>query len=91
MITKYTSEAALDFHTGKDEGHLHHAALADLVAMARSIFHQVGERIDQPELTTLVGFNLADGAFPQGSLIADAHGDLFATTARRGVRRRHGI
>ena len=40
MITKYTSEAALDFHTGKDE--VHHAQLANLAAMARSIFHQVG-------------------------------------------------
>jgi uncharacterized repeat protein (TIGR03803 family) len=86
MITKYTSEAALDFHTGKDEGHLHHAALADLVAMARSIFHQVGAtEVAQPELTTLVGFNLADGAFPQGSLIADAHGDLFGTTLQGGA------
>ena len=31
-----------DFHTSKDEGHLHHAELANLAAMARSIFHQVG-------------------------------------------------
>ena len=29
-----------DFHTSKDEGHLHHAELANLAAMARSIFHQ---------------------------------------------------
>ena len=40
MVTKYTSEAALDFHTDKDE--VHHAELANLAAMARSIFHQVG-------------------------------------------------
>jgi hypothetical protein len=31
-----------DFHTSKDEGHLHHAELPNLAAMARSIFHQVG-------------------------------------------------
>ena len=30
--------------------------------------------------TTLVTFNGADGALPQGSLIADANGDLFGTT-----------
>ena len=31
MITKYTSEAALDFHTDKDE--VHHAQLANLAAI----------------------------------------------------------
>ena len=30
--------------------------------------------------TTLVSFNGTDGASPVGSLIADAHGDLFGTT-----------
>ena len=30
--------------------------------------------------TTLVNFNRADGASPEGSLIADAAGDLFGTT-----------
>jgi uncharacterized repeat protein (TIGR03803 family) len=30
--------------------------------------------------TTLVGFNRADGAAPDGSLIADSKGDLFGTT-----------
>ena len=34
--------------------------------------------------TTLVSFNGADGRNPQGSLIADAHGDLFGTTAGPG-------
>ena len=31
--------------------------------------------------TTLVSFNETNGAFPQGSLIADANGDLFGTTS----------
>jgi hypothetical protein len=31
--------------------------------------------------TTLVSFNGTNGAAPHGSLIADAHGDLFGTTA----------
>ena len=35
--------------------------------------------------TTLVNFNGAKGATPTGSLIADAHGDLFGTTAGGGV------
>ena len=85
--TFYTSdEDATDFHTSNDEGHLHHAELANLAAMARSIFHQVGvTEVAQPELTTLVNFNGTDGANPLGSLIADAHGDLFGTTAFGGA------
>src|SRR5262249_26126702 len=52
--------------------------------MARSIFHQVGAtEVAQPELTSLVNFNGADGN-PSGSLIADAHGDLFGTTQNGG-------
>ena len=79
MITKYASEAALDFHTGTDE--VHHAQLANLAAMAGSILHQVGvTEVAQPELTTLVSFNGTDGAAPFAGLIADAHGDLFGTT-----------
>src|SRR5215813_15210818 len=75
-----------DFHTSKDEGHLHHAELANLAAMARSIFHQVGAtEVAQPELTTLVNFNGTDGSNPGGSLIADAHGDLIGTTIRGGA------
>ena len=35
--------------------------------------------------TTLVGFNETNGAFPEGSLIADASGDLFGTTAEGGA------
>jgi uncharacterized repeat protein (TIGR03803 family) len=35
-------------------------------------------------LTTLVGFNDADGAFPDGDLIADANGDLFGTSNGSG-------
>ena len=35
--------------------------------------------------TTLVSFSGANGAFPQGSLIADANGDLFGTTASGGA------
>ena len=35
--------------------------------------------------TTLVSFNGADGALPQGSLIADAKGDLFGATHRGGA------
>ena len=34
--------------------------------------------------TTLVSFNGANGADPHGSLIADANGDLFGTTAEAG-------
>jgi uncharacterized repeat protein (TIGR03803 family) len=84
MITKYTSEAALDFHTGKDE--VHHAQLANLAAMAGSILHQVGAtEVAQPELTTLVNFNGPNGAIPEGSLIADAHGDLFGATVGGGA------
>src|SRR5262249_17233882 len=75
----------IDFHTSKDEGHLHHAELANLAAMARSIFHQVGAtEVAQPELTTLVNFNGANGSGPFAGLIADAHGDLFGTPASAG-------
>jgi uncharacterized repeat protein (TIGR03803 family) len=35
--------------------------------------------------TTLVNFNATNGAFPSGSLIADAHGDLFGTTENGGT------
>jgi hypothetical protein len=43
-----------DFHTSKDEGHLHHAELSNLAAMAQSIFQQVGAtEVANPELTTL--------------------------------------
>ena len=38
-------------------------------------------------LSTLVTFNGANGAEPFGSLIADAQGDLFGTTAGRTLRR----
>jgi uncharacterized repeat protein (TIGR03803 family) len=34
--------------------------------------------------TTLVSFNIGNGAYPQGSLIADANGDLFGTTGNGG-------
>ena len=75
-----------DFHTSKDEGDLHHAELANLAAMARSIFHQVGAtEVTHPELTTLVNFDSANGATPHGSLIADAHGNLFGTTNLGGA------
>src|SRR5215831_8291781 len=73
-----------DFHTSNDEGDLHHAELANLAAMARSIFHQVGAtEVAQPELTTLVSLN--GGTNPGSSLIADAHGDLFGTTGNGGA------
>ena len=36
-------------------------------------------------LTTLVGFNGANGAFPDGDLIADANGDLFGTSSGSGA------
>jgi uncharacterized repeat protein (TIGR03803 family) len=75
-----------DFHTSEDEGLFHHAQLANLAAMARSIFHQVGAtEVAHPQLTTLVNFDAANGATPHGSLIADAHGDLFGTTALGGA------
>src|SRR5262249_26296389 len=67
-----------DFHTSTQ--------LANLAAMARSIFHQVrATEVAHPELTTLVNFNGANGAGPQGGLIADAHGDLFGTTTAGGA------
>src|SRR5262249_56128508 len=70
-----------DFHTSNDEGHLHQAELANLAAMARSIFHQVGAtEVAQPELTTLVNFNGTNGTNPSGGLIADNHRDLFGPT-----------
>jgi hypothetical protein len=63
-----------DFHTSKDAAHVHHAELANLAAMARSIFHQVGAtEVAQPELTTLVNFNGANGREPSSGLIADAN------------------
>src|SRR5262245_15656687 len=63
-----------------------HAQLANLAAMARSIFHQVGAtEVAQPELTTLVSFNGTNGAEPVAGLIADAHGDLFGTTTNGGA------
>jgi hypothetical protein len=75
-----------DFHTSKDEGHLHRAQLANLAAMARSIFDQVGAtEVTHPKLTTLVSFNTNSGNNPAGTLIADAHGDLFGTTAGGGT------
>jgi uncharacterized repeat protein (TIGR03803 family) len=70
----------------KNEGHLHHAQLANLAAMAQSIFHQVGAtEVAQPELTTLVNFNGTNGDGPLADLIADAHGDLFGTTVTGGA------
>jgi uncharacterized repeat protein (TIGR03803 family) len=85
--TFYASgENMTDFHTSKDEGHLHHAELANLSAMARSIFHQVGaNEVAHPELTTLVNFNGTNGAEPEASLIAGARGDLFGTTYEGGA------
>src|SRR5262249_37286911 len=76
-----------DFNTSNDEGQLHQAELANLAAMARSIFPQVGAtEVAHPELTTLVNFNAAIGfSNPSGSLIADAHGDLFGTTHEGGT------
>ena len=36
-------------------------------------------------LTTLVGFDGANGEEPEGDLIADSSGDLFGTTIGRGA------
>jgi probable HAF family extracellular repeat protein/uncharacterized repeat protein (TIGR03803 family)/VCBS repeat-containing protein len=84
-VTKDHHAVTTDFHTNKDEGHFHHADLANLAAMARSIFHQVGAtEVAQPELTTLVSFNSTNGSLPLGGLIADAHGNLFGTTNEGG-------
>jgi uncharacterized repeat protein (TIGR03803 family) len=69
----------------ENEGQLHHAQPANLAAMARSIFHQVGAtEIAQRELTSLVSFNGSNGREPLNSLIADPHGDLFGTTGLGG-------
>src|ERR1700723_406789 len=38
-----------------------------------------------PTLTDLVSFTLTNGAYPEGSLIADANGDLFGTTYAGGA------
>jgi uncharacterized repeat protein (TIGR03803 family) len=93
--TFYASgEDTTDFHTSENEGDLHHAGLANLAAMARSIFHQVGAtEVANPELTTLVNFtgSPAPGpgnnapAQPHAGLIADDHGDLFGTTIAGGA------
>jgi uncharacterized repeat protein (TIGR03803 family) len=70
----------------ENEGHLHHAQLANLAAMAQSIMHQVGTtEVADPQLTTLVNFNGANGSNPVSSLIADAHGNLFGTTLLGGA------
>jgi uncharacterized repeat protein (TIGR03803 family) len=80
-----SGENTTDFLTSKDEGHLHHAELANLAAMAGSILHQVGAtEVVHPELTTLVNFNGTNGYYPTG-LFADAHGDLFGTTIGGGT------
>ena len=80
------AENSTDFHTSKDEGHLHHAELANLAAMAGSILHQVGAtEVANPELTTLVNFNGTNGFSPWAGLIADDHGNLFGTTIYGGV------
>jgi uncharacterized repeat protein (TIGR03803 family) len=69
----------------ENEGQLHQAQLANLAAMARSIFHQVGAtEVADPQLTTLGNFNGTDGDGPAGSLLADANGDLFGTTTGGG-------
>jgi hypothetical protein len=61
-------------------------SLQIFAAMARSIFQQVGAtEVAQPELMTLAGFNGTNRAYPAGSLIADAHGDLFGTTQLGGA------
>ena len=85
--TFYASgENTTDFLPSKDEGHLHHAELANLAAMARSIFHQAGAtEVAQPELTTLVSFNGTNGLEPWAGLIADVYGDLFGTTIYGGA------
>src|SRR5262249_6435653 len=71
-----------DFHTNTQ--------LANLAAMARSIFQQVGAtEVAQPKLTTLVNFNGANGNSPRGSLSADAQGDLFGTTTFGGAFPEH--
>jgi hypothetical protein len=41
--------------------------------------------VAQPELTTLVNFNVTNGSGPAASLIADAKGDLFGTTHNGGT------
>ena len=75
-----------DFHTDTDE--VPHAQLANLAAMARSIFHQVGAtEVAHPELTTLVNFNVTNGVEPAGSLIADANGAYKCPVFQR--QRRH--
>src|SRR5262249_60484851 len=67
-----------DFHTSTQ--------LANLAAMARSIFHQVGAtEVAQPELTTLVNFDGTNGAAPLGSRIADHNGYLFGTPELAGT------
>jgi hypothetical protein len=50
-----------DFNADTDE--VHHTQLANLAAMARSIFNQLGAtEVVHPQLTTLVSFNGTDVA-----------------------------
>ncbi|MGH7045365.1 MAG: choice-of-anchor tandem repeat GloVer-containing protein [Stellaceae bacterium] len=56
-----------------------------------NIYGTVFELVKTPNgyastLTTLVSFNSTDGSFPTGSLILDAKGNLFGTTATGGDR-----
>jgi hypothetical protein len=50
-----------------------------------TVFELVNNGNGSYTLTTLVSFNSSDGAFPYGSLIADAAGNLFGTTLVGGA------
>jgi uncharacterized repeat protein (TIGR03803 family) len=86
-------ENTTDFHTSKDEGRLHHAELANLAAMARSILHQVGpSEVAHSELTDLaavarsilhdLGGNMVIGhdANSERATLTDPAADLKALT-----------
>jgi hypothetical protein len=68
-----------DFHTSKDEGHLHHPELANLAAMARSIFHQVGA-------TEGGGHTYADEeTYTVGVTIKDVGGSTTSATSKANI------
>jgi hypothetical protein len=87
MITKYTSEAALDFHTSKDEGRLHHAELQILLQWPDQSCTKSGQLKLLTRRLRLWPLNVNFNANPpyNSSLIADAHGDLFDTTPVDGA------
>ena len=86
MITKYTSEAALDFHTGKDEGTFITRSLQILLQWPDQSSTKSGQLKSLSRSLRPWSASTAPTVRSGGSLIADAHGDLFGTTASQAGR-----